>query len=109
MNRTDRQEYFHLLGATASDQAVVNLASQYLAAWAPAELAAIPNECRPGAVRDVEDLSDIAYCLTRARIESSMVNSRLDEMELFFAHACVRVSELESAPHRSSVKSYLTR
>ena len=80
-----------------------------MAAWAPAELAAIPNECRPGAVRDVEDLSDIAYCLTRARIESSAVNSRLDEMELFFAHACARVSELETAPHRSTHKSYLTR
>lgn len=109
MSNTTRQEYFHLLGATASDQAVVNLASQYLSAWPPSELAAIPNACRPGAVRDVEDLSDIAYALTRARIESSVVNPRLDEMELFFAHACARVSELESAPLRSPVKSYLTR
>jgi hypothetical protein len=109
MNRTDRQEFFHLLEATASDKAVVSLASRYLAAWTPAELAAIPTDCRPGAVRDVEDLSDIAYCLTRARIESSAVNSRLDEMELFFAHACARVSELEAAPRRGTVKSYLTR
>ena len=105
----NRQEYFRLLGATASDHAVVNLASQYLAAWPPAELAAIPSDCRPGAVRDVEDLSDIAYSLTRARIESSAPNSRLDEMESFFAHACARVSELEAAPLRSGVKSYLTR
>ena len=109
MTQTDRHEYFHLLEATASDQAVVNLASQYLAAWTPGELAAIPNACRPGAVRDAEDLADIAYCLTRARIESSIVNSRLDEMENFFANACARVSELEAAPHRATGKSYLTR
>jgi hypothetical protein len=108
MNRAARMEYFTLLEATASDQAVVHLASRYLAAWAPAELAAIPNDCRPGAVHDVEDLSDIAYGLTRARIESSAVNSRLDEMELFFAHACARVSELETAP-RTAPRSYLTR
>ena len=109
MTKTSRQEYFILLGATASDQAVVHLASQYLAAWQPAELGAIPADCRPGAVRDVEDLSDIAYSLTRARIESSAVNSRLDEMESFFAHACARVSELEAAPRRIGGKSYLTR
>lgn len=109
MNKTDRREYFVLLGATASEQAVVHLASQYLASWAPAELAAIPSACRPGAVRDVEDLADAAYCLTRARIESSAVNSRLDEMENFFANACARISELESAPRRAAGKSYLTR
>ena len=109
MSKSDRQEYFHLLGATASDQAVVTLASRYLAAWPPAELAAIPNACRPGAIRDPEDIADIAFCLTRARIDSTAVNSRLDEMELFFAQACARVSELESAPHRQTFKSYLTR
>jgi hypothetical protein len=109
MNRSERQEYFQLLEATASEQAVVNLASSYLAAWPPAELAAIPPDCRPGAVRDSEDLADIAYALTRARIESSAVNSRLDEMELFFAQACGRVSEMEAVPLRLTLKSYLTR
>ena len=109
MSRPDRHAYFELLGATASEHAVVNLASRYLASWPPAELAAIPKDCRPGPVRDTEDLADIAYALTRARIDSSAVNSRLDEMELFFAHACARVSELETAPHRSADKSYLTR
>lgn len=104
-----RQEYFELLGSTASEQAVVTLASRYLAAWTPAELGAIPWSCRPGAICDVEDLADAAYALTRAHIESSAPNSRLDEMESFFAHACQRVSELEAAPQRLPGKSYLTR
>ena len=104
-----RKEYFHLLGSTTSDQAVLTLAARYLAAWAPAELGAIPSDCRPGVPRDVEELADLAYALTRARIESNVSNSRLDEMESFFAHACARVSELEAAPRRLPGKSYLTR
>ena len=104
-----RQEYFHLLRSTASEQAVVTLASRYLAAWTPSELRAIPSSCRPGAIRDVEDLADAAYALTRAHIESSAPNARLDEMESFFAHACRRGLELRDAPRRLPGKSYLTR
>jgi hypothetical protein len=104
-----RDDYFHLIGSTASEQAVLNLALRYLGAWRPADLGAIPAHCRPGALRDVEDLSDIAYALTRARIESGVPNARLDEMESFFAHACARISELEAAPLRLAGKSYLTR
>jgi hypothetical protein len=104
-----RHDYFLLLESTASEQAVVTLAQRYLAAWAPAELGAIPAACRPGAIRDVEDLADAAYALTRAHIDSGVPNSRLDEMESFFARACHRVSELETAPQRSPGKSYLTR
>ena len=104
-----RTEYLHLLGSTASEQAVLNLASRYLAAWSPADLAAIPPKCRPGAPRDIEELGDIAYALTRVRIESSAPNAYLDEMESFFAHACARISELEAVPLRLPGKSYLTR
>ena len=88
---------------------MVALAQRYLAAWPPADLAAIPSSCRPGAIRDVEELADAAYELTRAHIEASAPNSRLDEMESFFARACQRVSELETGPERASRKSYLTR
>jgi len=108
-NKIMRHEYLHALGSTASEQAVLNLASRYLAAWQPPELAAIPPRCRPGAPRDVEELGDLAYALTRVRIESSVPNPYLDEMESFFAHACARISELEAIPHRLPGKSYLTR
>ena len=88
---------------------MLNLAARYLAAWQPTDLAAIPPRCRPGAPRDVEELGDLAYALTRARIESSAPNRCLDEMESFFAHACARISELEAIPQRLPGKSYLTR
>ena len=109
MEEAMRHEYLHALGSTASEQAVLNLASRYLSAWQPMELAAIPPSCRPGAPRDVEELADLAYGLTRARIESSIPNRHLDEMESFFAHACARISELEAIPQRLPGKSYLTR
>ena len=104
-----RQAYLHLLGSTASEQAVVNLAVRYLGAWKPSELAAIPPACRPRPPHDVEELADTAYALTRTRMEASAPNSLLEEMEGFFAHACARVSELEAAPYRITGKSYLTR
>jgi hypothetical protein len=103
-------EFLHLLSTTQSEEAVVALAVRYLESWQPAELAAIPAHCRPRAPRDVEELSDTAFALTKARIEDMGSNPRLDAMETFFAHACARVSQLEAAPYRIAAgKSYLTR
>ena len=104
-----RHYFLRLLAATPSEQAVVNVAVRYLAEWKPSELAAIPATCRPGLVRDAEDIADAAYALTRGRIESSGSQPLLEEMEAFFAHACARISELEAAPHRLQGKAYLTR
>ena len=104
-----REDYRNLLGSTVSEQAVVNLAVRYLEAWQPSELASIPPTARPGAPRDVEELADMAFALTKARIDSSAPNALLDEMETFFAHACARVSSLEAAACRLPGKSYLTR
>ena len=104
-----REDFLHLLGSTASEQAVVNLAVRYLQSWQPSELAAIPAYCRPGPPRDAEELADFAFALTQARIASVTDNAPLDEMERFFAHACARISELEAVPLRIPGKSYLTR
>jgi hypothetical protein len=87
---------------------VVQLARGYLSEWSPNELASIPDACRPGKVADGEELADIAFALTRARIQSSGAQPLLEEMETFFAHACARLSALES-PERLPPGSYLTR
>ena len=104
-----RADYFTLLPSTASEHAVVQLAKSYLAAWTPAELAAIPADVRPGGLGDAEDLADTAYALTRARIALTAPSLLLEEMEQFFARASARLSELESSPRRAAQKSYLTR
>ena len=104
-----RRDFLRLLASTSSEHEVVNVAVRFLAEWKPSELASIPPSCRPGLVRDAEEIADSAFALTRARIESSGSQPLLEEMEAFFAHACARISELEAAPRRLAGKSYLTR
>lgn len=104
-----RGDFLSLLASTPSEQAVVSVAVRYLAEWKPSELASIPASCRPGLVRDAEEIADSAFALTRARIKSSGSQPLLEEMEGFFAQACARISELETAPRRLHGKPYLTR
>ena len=83
-----------------SEEEVVELVRVYLGSWRPEELAEIPATCRPGKVRDAEDVGDNAYELTRARIAASGPQALLIEMETFFAQACTRLSELEARHSR---------
>ena len=92
----------------ASEEEVVRLAREYLGSWRPEELAQIPPHCRPGKLRDAEDIGDCAYELTRARIATGGPQRLLVEMESFFAQACSRLSELEARqlrPARSDTSS----
>ena len=94
-----RSHHLEALRAASSEQDLVRLAQDYIALWTPEELASIPRNCRPGHVRDGEDLADAAMELTRARIASFEAEPPLVEMEAFFAHACVRLSQLEALAH----------
>lgn len=85
-----------------TEEEVVHLVRSFLAEWRPEELSEIPAACRPGKVRDAEDIGDLAYELTRARIAASGPQHLLKEMEVFFAQACTRLSELEAAHFRQS-------
>lgn len=104
-----RRAYLISLAAATSENEVVRHASRYLAEWHPEELASIPPGCRPRSVGDAEELADVAFALTKARIDSAGSQPLLEEMEAFFAMACARVSELEAVPQRSTGRAYLTR
>lgn len=95
--RTVRIE--NLLPVT-SEEEVVELVRVYLGGWRPEELAEIPSCCRPGKIRDAEDVGDCAYELTKARIAANGPQTLLVEMETFFAQACSRLSELEARHSR---------
>lgn len=93
--------------SAGSESEVVAIARDYLRDWHPSELAELPAECRPGKIRDGEDINDLAFALTRARISDQTERfnrHRLGEMEAFMAKACARLAELEGmAPsHRNS-------
>ena len=83
-----------------SEEDVVELVRVYLGSWRPEELAEIPAQCRPGKVRDAEDVGDCAYELSKARIAASGPQPLLVEMETVFAQACSRLSELEARESR---------
>ena len=85
-----------------TEEEVVDLVRTFLAGWRPEELSEIPAGCRPGKIRDAEDVGDLAYELTRARIAASGPQQLLKEMEVFFAQACSRLSELEAAHSRQA-------
>jgi 2-keto-4-pentenoate hydratase/2-oxohepta-3-ene-1,7-dioic acid hydratase in catechol pathway len=68
--------------------------------WSPAELAQLPPPCRPGKIRDAEDIANLAYTLTSTRIASNESNDLLVRLETLFAHACRRLSELENGASR---------
>ena len=84
----------------SSEEELVELVRVYLGSWRPEELAQIPAPCRPGKVRDSEDVGDCAYELTKARIAASGQQDLLVEMETFFAQACSRLSALEARHSR---------
>lgn len=92
-------QYARKLAAAASEDDVGRVVRDYLASWHPEELSRIPEECRPGKVRDGEDIVDVAYRLTRARIAVADPPAELLHMETFFAHACSRLSGLDPALH----------
>ena len=90
--KTDR------LRSAKSENDVVELVRDYIGDWLPEELAKLPFECRPGKIRDSEDLNVLALKLARASIsfdiEPEQVRA-IEEMDAFVAQACQRIAEIE--------------
>ena len=85
------------LRAATSENDVVVLVRDYVSDWLPEEIGRLPADCRPGKLRDAEDLSTLAYNLTHASV-SCELNPRdlefVEEMDTFVTHACRRVAEI---------------
>jgi hypothetical protein len=82
---------------------VVAVVRECLRDWEPTDLMQLPEKCRPGKIRDAEDIADLALTLTRTRIDSSESNDLLVKLETLFAHACQRLGRIESsAPQKNT-------
>jgi len=82
----------------ASEAEVVELVREYMSDWLPEELGSLPAECRPGKLRDSEDLNDLAVNLARACVSFDVEPERLraiEEMDAFVGQACRRIAEIE--------------
>ena len=91
----------HVIAASPTEHDVVLAVREYLAMWSPEELARLPAECRPGKITDAEDISDLAYRLSRAHLEFAGPDddSRLlERMMSFVSHAGSHVSGLVRSP-----------
>ena len=103
------------LRAATSESDVVELVREYMGDWLPEEIGRLPVDCRPGKLRDAEDLSTLAYNLTQASVLLDLEARDLafvDEMDAFVSHACCRVAEiscanpaLSSSPRFASIQS----
>jgi hypothetical protein len=82
------------------EREVVNVLRDALRHWEPEELARLPESCRPGKIRDGEDIANHAFILTTTRIESDESDEMLIQLETLFAHACRRISQVEGGGAR---------
>jgi hypothetical protein len=92
------------LRGTASENDVVQLVRDYVGEWLPEELGRLPVECRPGKVRDAEDINDLAFKLTSACVSFDVESEDLrtiEEMDAFLGQACRRMAEISAKGARS--------
>ena len=85
------------LRGTASEHDVVQLVRDYVGEWLPEELGRLPVECRPGKVRDAEDINELAFKLTSACVSFDVAPDNLramEEMDAFLGQACRRMAEI---------------
>src|SRR5215212_8262343 len=88
------------LRTLASEYDVVQLVRDYVGEWLPEELARLPVQCRPGKMRDEEDLNDLSFRLTSACVSFDVDPGDLcvvEEMDAFIGQACRRIAEINAS------------
>jgi hypothetical protein len=77
---------------------VVDMVRQCLASLQAHELGRLPESCRPGEILRSEDITNLAFSITSARIAGNGVDGVLQKLDTLFAHACLRLTELATDP-----------
>lgn len=94
----------HFVRATTEHE-VLTLAREHVASWALEEIARLPEECRPGRLRDGDDISHSAYELARAHCslccdaDQDLVVTRL---LAFMSEAAIRMAEVKAVEAAAS-------
>jgi len=89
---------------------VVQIVREYISDWSPQEYAQLPPDCRPGKIRDSQDLNELALNLARACVSFDVDPAQLpliEEMDAFIGQSCHRLAEIQRkapdyAPHFNS-------
>jgi hypothetical protein len=93
-----------LLEVAASTEEVVSLAKDFLAAWSPEEIAALPVECQPRRLIDGDDVTFYAFDLVKHQCDQRR-NARVGKMAAFFSSASLRLSQIMARAARSSPRN----
>ena len=86
------------LNEAATQRDVVSVCNQFLTMWSPAELAELPEACRPKDIIAVEDVSPYAVRLVlQSGDGDSSTAPMLVRMSTFFTRAALRLAEIRAA------------
>lgn len=91
--------WFQQIDAAKSPTEVVAVTRDYLASWTPEELARLPSPCRPGRVKDEQDINGLHVCLVeeygRNRLSGDAL-SALQRLTSLIVRASVRIAQLQT-------------
>ena len=88
-----------------SEHDVIGLVREYLSEWRPEELSRFPIDCRPGRLRDAEDLNEFAYQLARACVSFEAQPEdipAIEQMDAFIGAALRRTAEIKLTDHAAA-------
>lgn len=94
------EDWRNLLRETTHEEEVVSLVRDHMARWSPEEIARLPEDCRPGRIRDGEDISQWAFTLAQnhcAGTARPQDEPLLDRMLEFVTQAAIRLAELKGS------------
>ena len=89
-----------VIHSAATEEELVGITRDYLACWSPEEISRLPAECRPGRVRDGDDIAQWAFELTSRHLSRSVPaedHALLLKMMLFVNEAAERLARLKAA------------
>lgn len=90
-----RGKWADRLAAARTPEDVIAVCDDFLWAWRPAEIGALPHRCRPGAIASPDDVSLYAFQLVQAQLSMPPGSDEgLDRMAAFFSEASHRMAEL---------------
>ena len=96
--------WFQKIDAAQSPIEVVAITRDYLASWTPEELSRLPEPCRPGRVKDEQDIDHLHVRLVeeygRNRLEGDAL-SALQRITGFIVRASVRIAHLQTEDQHS--------
>jgi hypothetical protein len=88
-----------VIRSAATEGELVAITRDYLACWSPEEIARLPAECRPGRVRDGQDIGQWAFELTSRHLAGGLAPESepvLLRIMLFATEAAERLARLKA-------------